>query len=58
MKNTIHIAYESDVKVRRVNGLKYDTIIEIGDGCELFMTEGQLKKLKDQITLTLKSKNN
>ncbi|MCK5474734.1 MAG: hypothetical protein KAI53_04990 [Candidatus Aenigmarchaeota archaeon] len=59
MKSVIHIDYSDKVKIKRVEGgLRYDAVVEIGDGCELFVSQKQLENLKKEITNTLSSKTN
>ncbi len=59
MKSVIHIDYSDTVKIKRVEGgLRYDAVVEIGTGCELFVSQKQLENLKKEITDTLNSKTN
>ncbi|MCK4968349.1 MAG: hypothetical protein KAS12_04800 [Candidatus Aenigmarchaeota archaeon] len=56
MKSTIHIDYSSNVKLRRVSGLRYDAVLEIGDGCELYLSQKHLKSMHLELSLLLEKK--
>ena len=56
MKSVIHIDYLSTLNLRKAHGLRYDAVLEIGDGCELFLSQKHLESLHSELSTFLAKK--
>ncbi len=55
MESSIHLNKNSDIGVEKSNGLRSDTIINLGDLCRVFLTKDHLISLKYEIEKHLKN---